>query len=107
MPKRVRRRRRQRKQTGGWLNRYDLLMRVRVPIILKKLSGEVDKVVQWRISQIIKEGGAEIERVGPKILRGAIEDLYRTPFCLLGNFGRRKLAQLRRRLKWRVAKFKK
>ena len=106
MPKRVRRRR-QRKQTGGWLNRYDLLMRVRVPIILKKLSGEVDKVVQWRISQIIKEGGAEIERVGPKILRGAIEDLYRTHFCLLGNFGRRKLAQLRRSLKWRVAKFKK
>ena len=31
----------------------------RAPIIFKKVSGEVDKVLQWRISQIIKEGGAE------------------------------------------------
>ena len=102
MPKKVRRR--QRKQTGGWLNRYDFAyagrdtvnstvkhLDYRASIILKKVSGEADKVLQRRISQIIKEGGAEIERVGPKILRGAIEDVYKTPFCILGNFGRRKL----------------
>ena len=49
------------------------------PIILKKVSGEADKVLQQRFSQIIRNGGAEIERVGPKILRGAIKDLYKRP----------------------------
>ena len=119
MPKKVRRRK-QIKQTGGWLNKYDFAyagrdtvnrtvkhLDYRAPIILKKVSGKTDKVLQRRISQIIKEGGAEIERVGPKILRGAAEDLYNTHFHLLGNFGRRKLAQLRRRLKRRAAKLKK
>ena len=32
-------------------------------------------------------GGAEIERVLPKILCGAIEDVYQTSFRLLGRFG--------------------
>ena len=115
-----RRKRRERKQTDGWLNRYDFAyagrdtvnsavkdLHYRAPIILKKVPGEADKVLQWRISQIIKEGGAEIERVGPKILRGAIEDLYKMPFHLLGNFGRRKLAQLKRKLKDKAARLKK
>ena len=29
-----------------------------------------------------------MERVLPKILRGAIEDVYQTPFRLLGKFGK-------------------
>ena len=118
MPKKVKRRkRRQRKQTGGWLNRYYIAyagrdtvnssvkhLDHRAPIVLKKVSGDADKILQRRIRQVIKERGAELERVGPKIIRGAIEDLYKTPFHLLGKFSKRKLAQLRRGLKRRAKK---
>ena len=100
MPKQVKRRkRRQRKQTCEWLNRYDFAYAGRDTVnnAVKHLDhrapiAEADKVLQRRISQVIKEGGAELERIGPKIIRGAIEDLYKTPFCLLGKFGKRMLA---------------
>ena len=39
----------------------------------------------------ILQGRKEIERVFPKFLRGAIEDVYQTPFRLLGNFGKQQL----------------
>ena len=47
---------------------------------------DIDQMVKNRLNQAISVGGGEIERVLPKILRGAIEDLYKTPFRLLGNF---------------------
>ena len=45
-------------------------------------------MVKNRLDQAIKTGGTEIERILPKILRGAIEDVYKTPSKLLGNFGK-------------------
>ena len=46
----------------------------------KKTSSEINNIAQQRINQIISQGGREIERVLPKILRGAIEDVYQTLF---------------------------
>ena len=74
------------RQTGEFLNRYDRdtvnsavkHLDYRAPIVLKKVSGKADEILQHRISQLIKESGAKMERTGPKILRGAIEDLYKT-----------------------------
>ena len=66
------------------------------------MSGKADEILQRRISQLIKESGAEIERIGPKILRGAIEDLYKTSFGLVG----RKLTQLKRKLKTKAVKYR-
>ena len=43
-------------------------------------------------------GGAGIERVLPKILRGAIEDVYKTPFRLLGNFGKQQFNKIKRKI---------
>lgn len=40
-----------------------------------------------------------MERIGPRIIRGAIEDIYKTPFRLLRNIGSQKLAQVKRKLK--------
>ena len=42
-------------------------------------------------------GGAGIERVLPKILPGAIEDVYKTPFRLLGNFGKQQFNKIKRK----------
>ena len=61
--KKVRKRRKNKKQTGGWLNRHDFAyagrdtmnqavkdLDHRVPIILKKVSGVAGKVLQRKIS---------------------------------------------------------
>ena len=57
------------------------------PEIIKQVAGQTDKIAQDLITQVIRSGGAEVERVLPKILRGAIEKVYKTPFRLLGNLG--------------------
>lgn len=49
-------------------------------LIKKKTSSEINNIAQQRINQIISQGGTEIERVLPKILRGAIEDVYQILF---------------------------
>ena len=55
-----------------------------MPGIINQVTGEVNKIVKQRINQIIRSGGAEVERVAPKIIRGAIEQVYKTPFRLHG-----------------------
>ena len=80
MPKKPKRlNKRLKRQTGGFLNRYDFAyagrdtvnsavkhLDYRAPIVLKKVSGKADEILQRRISQLIKESGAEIERIGPR-----------------------------------------
>ena len=94
-------------QIGGFLNRYDFAYVGRdtvnqvgkiAPNIIKQATGEIDKIAQSRINQVIKSGGAEVERVLPKILRGAIEDVYKTPFRLLGNFGKQQFNKIKRKI---------
>ena len=36
-----------------------------------------------------------MERVLPKLLRGAIEDVYETPFRLLGNLGKKQFNKIK------------
>ena len=55
-------------------------------------------MAKQRIDLIIPQGGNKIERVLPKILRRAIEDVYETPFRLLGNFGKQQLNKLKRKI---------
>ena len=74
------------RQIGGFSNRYDFVYAGRdvvnqvgkiVPGVIDKATGKINKIVQQRIGQAIKTGGAEIERVAPKIIRGAIEEVYK------------------------------
>ena len=46
----------------------------------------------------MRTGGAEIERIAPKIIKGAIEDVYKTPFRLLGNLGKKHFQTIKRKL---------
>ena len=91
-------RRMSRRQTGGFLNRYDFAYAGRdtvnqvgkiAPGIINKATSDIKKIAQQRIDQAIRTGGAEIEQIAPKIIRGAIEDVYKTPFRLLGNLGKK------------------
>ena len=74
------------RQIGGFSNRYDFVYAGRdvvnqvgkiVPGVIDKATGKINKIVQQRIGQAIKTGGAEMERVAPKIIRGAIEEVYK------------------------------
>ena len=68
------------------------------PGVIKNASNELNNIAKQRIDQIITQGGKELERVLPKILRGAIEDVYQTPSIMLGNFGKQQLNKLKRKV---------
>ena len=88
---------RKKKQTGGFLNRYDFAYAGRdvvnqagkiAPDIINKATSDINQIAKDRIDQVIKNGSAEVERVAPKIIPGTIEEAYKTPFRLLGNLGK-------------------
>ena len=67
--------RRRRRQTEGFLSRYDFAYADRdmvnqvgkiAPGIINKATADIDKIAKQRISQVIRDGGAEIERSHPK-----------------------------------------
>ena len=96
-----------RRQTGGFLNRYDFAYAGRdtvnqagkvAPKPISQATGEINKFSQQRIDQVIHSGGPEIERVAPKIIKGAIEEVYKTPFRLLGNLGKKQFQKIKRKL---------
>ena len=95
------------RQTGGFLNRYDFAYAGRdvvnqagkvAPKLINQATGEINKIAQQRIDQVIRSGGAEIEWVAPKIIKGAIEEVYKTPFRLLGNLGKKQFQKIKRKL---------
>ena len=95
------------RQRGGFLNRYDFAYAGRDTVnqaakvtlgVIKAAADDINRIAEQRINQIISKGGAEVERVLPKILKGAIEDVYRTQFRLLGNFAKQQLNKLKRKI---------
>ena len=87
------------------MNRYDFAYAGRdtvnqvakvAPGVIKAATNGINNIAQERINQIISQGGKEVERVLPKILRGAIDDVYQTPFRLLGNFGKQQLNKIKK-----------
>ena len=102
-----RKKRTSRRQTGGFLNRYDFAYAGRdvinqagkvAPKIISQAVGEINKIAQQRIGQIIRSSGVEIKHVAPKIFRGAIEEVYKTPFRMLGNLGKKQFQKIKRKL---------
>ena len=101
------RKRRSQTQTGDFLNRYDFAYAGRdvvnqagkiVSGIINKATSDINKIAKERIDQAITTGGAEIERVPPKIIRGAIEEVYKTQLRLLGNLGKKQLQKIKRKI---------
>ena len=96
-----------RRQTRGFLNRYDFAYAGRdvvnqagkvAPKNISQATGNINKIAQDGIDQVTRTGWAEIERVAPKIIKGAIEEVYKTPFKLLGNLGKRQFEKIKRKL---------
>ena len=68
------------------------------PEIIKAATKDINKFAEQRINQIISQSGKELERVVPKILCGAIEDVYQTPFRILGNLGKKTFNDIKRKI---------
>ena len=99
--------RKRKRQRGSFFNRYDFTYAGRdtvnqaakvAPGVMKATTNDINNIAEQRINQIISKGGAEVERVLHKILRGAIEDVYQTPFRLLGNFGKQQFNKIKRKM---------
>ena len=66
--------------------------------IIKNATNNINKIAKERNDQVIKTSGTEIERIAPKIIRRAIEEIYKTPFRLLGSLGKKQFQKIKRRL---------
>ena len=95
------------RQTGGFLNQYDFAYAGRdivnqagkiAPKIIDQVSGEINKIAQQRIDQIVRSGGAEIERVTLKLFEVPWKRCYKTPFRMLGNLGKQQFQKIKRKL---------
>lgn len=67
------------------------------PYLVQTAGNKINKVKG--IQQAITQDRKEAERIGLLITIQVIEDLYKTPLCLLGNFGKRKYNQFLRKVK--------
>ena len=94
-------------QTGAFLNRYDFAYAGRDVVnqvgkvahkLITQAIAEINKIAQDRIDQIVRWGGAETERIAPKIIKGAIEEVCKTPFRLLGDLGKKQFQKRKRKL---------
>ena len=66
--------------------------------LINQASKEIDKIAEARIKQVINSGGQQIQKLELHIIWGAIEDVYKTPFRLLGKLGKQTFSQLKRKL---------
>ena len=89
------------------MNRYDTAYAGRdvanpaakiAPEVIKNATKDIDEIAKNRINQMVTIGEVKIEQVLPKILRGAIEDVYQTPFRLLGKFGKQQLNKIKKKI---------
>ena len=64
--------------------------------MITQATGEIDKISQDRIDQTVRSGVAEIERVAPKTIKGAVEEVDKTPFRLLGDLGKKQFQKIKR-----------
>ena len=62
--------------------------------MIKSATNDLNTAATDRINQIITEGGKEMERVLPKVLRGQ----SRLPFRLLGNFGKQQFKKIKKNI---------
>ena len=108
------RRRKLKRQSGGFLNRYDFAyagrdtvnqtfkkLNATAPSLIKDLSKELKKITEQRVEQLLTQG----KEITPKLIRGAIEDAFQTPFRLRRKFGKKTLAEVKQKNNKKIKKY--
>ena len=72
------------------------------PELIKAATNDINNIEKESINQIISQTGKEVERVLPKILSRAIEDIYQTSFRLLGNFRKQQSNKIKRKILFKI-----
>ena len=87
------------RQRGGFLNRYDFAYASRDTV--NQATKNLDKLAPKLIDQLMNKATAGLNNISAKridqlkqialgLIKGAVEELYKTPFHLLGNMGKKK-----------------
>ena len=85
----------QKRQFRGSLNRYGFAYARRhkvnqaakvAPGVIKAATNDINNVSEKSANQIRSEGLKQSECISTKLLPGTTEDVYQTPFTLLGEF---------------------
>ena len=69
------------------------------PKIIKQATGQVNQIAQRHIQQIKNQGRQQVEKIAPKIMKGAITEVYKTLIILLGRFAKKQLCSTGREIK--------
>ena len=94
-----------RRQRGGFLNRYDFAYAARNTVnqaakhldtLAPKLVNQLMSKATTGLDNITAKQVEQIKKIAPGLIRDAIEELYKTPFHLLGNLGRKKYKALKK-----------
>ena len=102
---------RRKRQRGGFLNRYGFAYAGRdtvnqaskplnalAPKLLDQLTTGLDKVSANRVNQL--------KQMAPGLIKGAVEELYKTPFRLLEDAGKKKYDSIKKKLSNRLKRLK-
>ena len=102
---------RRKRQRGGFLNRYDFAYAGRDTVnqvskqlnalalkLLDQLTTGLDKVSANRVNQL--------KQMTPGLIKGAVEELYKTPFCLLEKAGKKKYDSIKKKLSNKLKRLK-
>ena len=65
---------------------------------MNKATTVLDNITAKRVEQISRETGRTLKQIAPDLIRGAIEELYKTPFRLLGKLGHKKYNALKKKV---------
>ena len=102
-------------QRGGFLNRYDFAYAGRDTVnqatkILDKLAPKLLDQLMNRattgLDNISAKRIEQIKQIAPGLIKGTVEELYKTPFRLLGNMGKKKYKLLQKKVSNKLKKLK-
>ena len=102
---------RRKRQRGGFLNRYDFAdagrntinqaskqLNTLAPKLLEQLTTGLNEVSADRVNQL--------KQMAPGLIKGAVEELYKTPFRLLEKAGKKKYDSIKKNLSNKLKRLK-
>ena len=76
-----------------------LIVDALAPKTIKQATGQVYQIVQRRIQQIINQGGQQVEKIPPKIIKGAMKRYIKHPLDFLVDLAKNSCIVLVEKLK--------
>lgn len=93
-----------RRQIGGFLIRYNFVFTDRdtlnqivkiAPEIMKQAAGQIEKLLKIELIRLSGLVEQRLKEYYLKNLRGAMEDVHKTPFRLLENFNKQQFQKIK------------